>query len=607
MKSLLAAAAVIALLAPAAAAHADPAADALARYVAWRGGAPFAKAQGLAVAGTMDNGRFKGTVQRRMEPGRTAEHIAIGSADMRRALTADGGWTVTLSGQVEDAGEPAAQEAARRRLTAFDDAFDGAHGPVTLAPDETFEGKSVQVLRVAFAGGAAYELLLDPAGGALLADRTTEEGVPTLTRYDDWRMVEGVRMAFRQVQQTQGEPLVLTTVLTSVDIDPAPDAAAFARPDSRRIYSFPQGRAATTPLAFELFLGNRIVIPAAVNGAATPVMLDSGAEVTVLDKAYAEKLGIKPTGLVAALGTGGRDVAELASGVTLKLGEVELKDITVALMDLSPIAAGIGRPLPAILGKEVLNALTVQLDFAGKTITFHDPARYQAPAGAVAVPVSNVGGLHAIPVSIEGADPVLMHFDLGNGSPMLVYPNYWKPQAMLADRPASKVLSGGVGAGGPRTRTIATVKTIAIGGMTVRDVPAVFGDEDNSVFNIGHTSGNVGMPVLSRFGLTTDYARNRLLLTPRADALAAPFVKDRAGALARPAPGGLTIALVAPGSPAEGAGLKAGQLITAIDGRPAVELGVAGYTPLRTAPAGQVLTLTLQDGTQVPLTLKDYY
>ena len=606
MKSLLAAAAAVALLAPAAA-HADPAADALARYVAWRGGAPFAKAQGLAVRGTMDNGRYQGTVERRIEPGRLAEHIAVGSADMRRALIGEDGWTVTLSGQVEDAGEPAAKEAARRRLAAFDDAFDGRHGQVTLAPDETFDGKPVQVLRVAFTGGGAYELLLDPASGALLADRMTDEGVATTTRYADWRMVEGVRMAFRQVQQTQGEPLTLTTALTSVDIDPAPDAAAFARPEPRRIYSFPQGRAATAPLAFELFLGNRIVIPAAVNGVATPVMLDSGAEVTVLDKAYAEKLGIKPDGLVAALGTGGRDVAELASGVTLTLGEVELKDVTVALMDLSPIAAGIGRPLPAILGKEVLNVLTVQLDFAGKTITFHDPARYQAPAGAVAVPVSNVGGLHAIPVSIEGAAPVLMHFDLGNGSPMLVYPNYWKPQAMLARRPASKTLSGGVGAGGPRTRTIATVKTIAIGGVEVRDIPAVFGDEDNSVFNIGHTSGNVGMPVLSRFGLTTDYARNRLLLTPRPDALAAPFVKDRAGALVRPAEGGLAIALVAPGSPAEAAGLKAGQLITALDGRPASELGVAGYTALRTAKAGGVLTLTLQDGAQVPLTLKDYY
>jgi C-terminal processing protease CtpA/Prc len=89
--------------------------------------------------------------------------------------------------------------------------------------------------------------------------------------------------------------------------------------------------------------------------------------------------------------------------------------------------------------------------------------------------------------------------------------------------------------------------------------------------------------------------------------VAAPFPKDRAGALARLADGVFTVGLVAPGSPAEAAGLKTGQQITAVNGRPAAELGVAGYTALRTGPAGQTLTLTLKDGSAVTLTLRDYY
>ena len=71
--------------------------------------------------------------------------------------------------------------------------------------------------------------------------------------------------------------------------------------------------------------------------------------------------------------------------------------------------------------------------------------------------------------------------------------------------------------------------------------------------------------------------------------------------------GVFTIAVVAPGSPAEAAGLKAGQRITAVNGRPAAELGVTGLTALRTAPAGQTLALTLDGGETVSLTLKDYY
>ncbi len=605
MRSLLAAAAAALALTAPAVALADPAGDAVARYVAWRGGPAFEKATGLLIRGTTDNGRFQGALERRIEPGRMVERYVLGSAVTHQAFIGDGGWTVTLSGQVENAGEAAAQEAARRRLVTFDDALRGEAGKVTLEADETFDGKTVQVLRVTFDARTRYELLLDPATGALVADRSTEEGVTSVTRFDDWRMVEGVRMPFRMAQRTADDPFVTTAVLSEVDIDPKPDNAAFARPASRKIYAFPEGRAKTDPLAFDLFLGTRISIPAAVNGHETRVMLDSGAEATVLDKDYAESLGIKPTAIVAAVGTGGRDVAELASGVTIRVGEVELRDMTVALLDLKPIGAAIGIPLPVVLGKEVLNALTVQLDFAGKTITFHDPARYTPTPGAVPVPVTNVAGLHAIPASIEGGKPVLMDFDLGNGQPLLVFPTYWKPHGMLSDRPTSKGLSGAIG--GMRTRNVATVTSLTLAGVTLHDIPAVFGDEDNSAFNTGHTSGNIGMPILGRFELTTDYARNRILLKPRPDAIAAPFPKDRAGALTRFANGVFTIGLVAPGSPAEAAGLKTGQVITAVNGRPAAELGVAGLTTLRTAPAGQILALTLASGETVSLVLKDYY
>jgi S1-C subfamily serine protease len=166
-------------------------------------------------------------------------------------------------------------------------------------------------------------------------------------------------------------------------------------------------------------------------------------------------------------------------------------------------------------------------------------------------------------------------------------------------------MSGAVG--GMRVRNVATVKTLTLAGVDLHDVPAIFGDADNSALNSGDTSGNIGMPILSRFDLTTDYARNRILLKPRPDAVGAPFPKDRSGALARLADGVLTLAVVAPGSPAEAAGLKVGQKIAAVNGRPASELGVAGFTALRTGPAGETLALTLADGATVRLTLKDYF
>lgn len=603
MKTLLFAAT---LALSATAASADPAADAAARYIAWRGGPAFETASGLLVRGTTDNGRFQGAIERRLEPGRTLERFNMGSAATHRALIGDGGWTVSLSGQVEPADKGAADAAHRRRLLTFDDALKGQGGAtLSLGPDETFEGKTVQVLRVGFDDRNHQHLLLDPTTGALLAERLTEDGLLLTTRYADWRMVEGVRIAFREIQRMAQDPYETTITLTAADIDPKADAKAFARPASRKVYAFSGGQTATQPLPFEFYLGSRIYIPAAVNGQATHVLLDSGAEATVLDKAYAESLGIKPTAIVPAVGTGGRDVAELASGVTIRMGSVELRDMTVALIDLKPIAAMIGKPLPVILGKEVFNALAVDLDFARKTIAFQDPTRFRASPGAVAVPVTSTGGIHAIPASIEGGPPVLMDFDLGNGSPLLVFPGHWKPQRMLEGRASSKSLSGAVG--GLKTRDVATVSTLTLAGVTFRDIPATFGEDDGSAFGNTRTAGNIGMPILSRFQLTTDYANHRMWLTPRADAIAQPFPKDRSGLVARLTGTTFTLGLVAPGSPAEAAGLKTGQVITAINGKPSAELGVAGLTALRTAAAGANLAVTLQTGETVNLVLKDYY
>lgn len=600
MKSILMAASAVCALALPVFAHADAASDAVARYVAWRGGAAFQKADSLLLRGETDNGTFKGSLERRIEPGRTVEKFNMGGLVTHRAYVGKAGWALTLSGQVEPQNPIAADQAEARRRILFDDALNGAR----LQADETFDGETVQVLRISLGGKDHYDLLLDPATGALVADRLRQDGDVTETRYSDWRMVEGVRIPFRQQQQVIGDPIGMTLTVAKADIDPKADDNAFAQPAPRKVYAFADGKAAD-PVDFEFYLGSRIYMPVSVNGVDTRGMLDSGAETTVLDKAFAESLGIKPSALVTVVGTGGRELGELASGVTLRIGGMELRNLTVALMDLKPIANVIGRPLPVILGKEMFNEVVVDLDFAGQKISFQDPARFTPKLGAVAVPVTNSNGLHAIPASIEGAEPVLFDFDLGNGSPLLVFPGYWKPRNLLADRPSSKALAGAIG--GMKPRNVATIRTLTLGGVELKDIPANFGEEDGSALDTTQTLGNIGMPILSRFELTTDYSRHRILLKPRPDAIGAPFTKDRSGLGARLSDGIFALSFVAPGSPAETAGLKTGQKITAVNGQPAKDLAVAGLTKLRTGAAGQTLVLTLDTSETVNLVLKDYF
>lgn len=605
--ALLACAAALALFAGPAAA-ADPAAAVIDRYVAWRGGSAFERATGLHATGTATDGRFGGPVERWITDGRGRDRFAFGALTSDSAYGPDGAWTVTLSGQIEVPSAAEAEAARRRDLLTFDDALRGAGGAtVTLGAPETFDGATVSVLHVAFGGPDAYDLLIDATTGALKAGRRLEDGRKILVRYGDWRMVEGVRMPFLERLQEAGDPIERQLTFSAMDIDPVVAPTVWAPPAARQVARFAPGVQATAPLPFEFFLGSRIYIPATVAGQATHVLLDSGAETTVLDSRFAEAAGIRVSGVVTAVGTGGRQEAQLASGVTIRIGEVELKDLTVALVDLSSIEQAIGRPIPVILGKEVLNALTVDLDFQGRTIAFEDPARFRPAAGAVEVPVTSANGIRSVPVSIEGGPPVQVDFDLGNGSAFLAYSAWWKPAGALADgRPVSKTLSGAIG--GIKPRDIASLRAVTFAGVTFRDVPTVFFDDDGQSAESNRTLGNIGMPILSRFRLTTDYARNRLFLTPLPDAATRPFPKDRSGVLARPARDGKAeILMIAPGSPAEAAGLKAGEILTAVNGLALTGDNASAIQGLRALPAGSSVSFTLSTGETRKLVLKDYF
>ena len=79
-------------------------------------------------------------------------------------------------------------------------------------------------------------------------------------------------------------------------------------------------------------------MPCVVNGVETELLLDSGAGITVLDKSFADEIGLegrKPE--ITARGTSGTQAASLVGGVNITLGDVELKDLTVAIIDLERV------------------------------------------------------------------------------------------------------------------------------------------------------------------------------------------------------------------------------------------------------------------------------
>ncbi len=578
----------------------------LERYVDWRGGPAFLRLSSLHERGEVEVAGLKGTAELWEDRTRLRSDADLGVLKTAEAVTPTDAWQMTQSGVIENASEARVREARREALLLFGGALRGEGGAhASLQPTEARDGLIWGVVRISFGDDDHYDLFIDQETGALHGLRVYENRRTRFERFEDWRLVDGVRMPFLERTESDLKGQDSTLRWTLIEVNRPIEDARFARPASARKVVFAPGAASTGWIDFEFFDGNRIYFNARINGRETVVLLDSGAETTFLDKGFAASLGLKPQGGMATVGTGGSDTAGLVGGVTVEIGALKLADLTVATLDLAPIGKRIGHPLPVVLGNEVFNELVVDIDFEHHRLAFRDPGVFTPPAGAAEVPARLVDGIRAVPVSVEGRAPVSFDFDLGNGSPLLVFPAYWQKEKLLEGRPHSAALGGAIG--GIHPETVATVRSMTFAGVTFADVPTVFTPEGPSAVDTSHTLGNVGLPILARFHLITDYPHDRLWLTPYPDQIGRPFPKDRLGLAMQPDGAGYVVEFVAPGSPAEGAGFKAGEKVRLVERKPRDAWTDQTLRALSGGRAGTVLEFTLADGAVRRVRLAEYY
>jgi predicted aspartyl protease len=362
-----------------------------------------------------------------------------------------------------------------------------------------------------------------------------------------------------------------------------------------------QPQVATKPsaLAFEFVQERQILLPITVNGIPAEAWLDSGASATVLDAAFARRLGLTLHGRVHAQGVSGAVAGVRLTNVDLVAANLSFRHRQVAVMDLSTISKAVQRPVEVILGRDVFDAAVIELDFRSQTIVFLPQRSFQPPAEAP-LHLRRSGALRSVPVVISG-QPTEAVLDLGNAGGLLLDRQFVDSRGLLKGRRVSTQLS--VGADGPRESILVSLDDVEVAGVTLDQVPAIA-----AMGLASHAPANLGLAVLSRFHLTIDFAHDRIWMRPYPDAATAPFRKNRSGLGMVPEEGRLRVTHVAAGSPAEVAGWRVGEMIVAIEGRPIGPDYIAGgLSRWNTAPAGQVVALQMVDGSTRRLTLDDYY
>ena len=353
-------------------------------------------------------------------------------------------------------------------------------------------------------------------------------------------------------------------------------------------------------IQFELFRGNRIVIPAKVNGHQTEVMLDTGASMTTLNRDYARSLGIPEGFKIQGKGAGGVVDAELVSGLTLEVGGMRFENMAVGVMDLNPVARALGRPLNVVLGREFFNSAVVSIDWAKSRLQLSSQEAFRPNPEATALQLTRKGPFNTIPVSIAGGAPIEALLDVGNGAPLVLPSTYWSGRSELSSLKYAEGRTGGVG--GLHGARATLIPEVTLAGKTFRQVPASLQEGGND--HDPEKMANVGIGLLKQFHVDLDLGRDRIYLQPRADAPG--FERDRAGAQVELLGDHLKVRFVSPQGPAASAGLKEDDEIVAIDGKRVAADYYNGADWAR-GPAGRHVKLQRADGTTITVTLRDYY
>jgi predicted aspartyl protease len=246
-----------------------------------------------------------------------------------------------------------------------------------------------------------------------------------------------------------------------------------------------------------------------VNGAPVEVLLDSGAQSSVVDAGFAARLGLETSMLapvILAFGVSGGPRLGRTAEMAVRLGDLTLQGLHAAVFDLASIAEASGRAFDLILGQDVLKRVVADLDFPGGRLAFRAPAAFAPPAEARAVPVRGNGRELFAPVTVETAALEAV-IDTGATAPLALSAETAEAAGLLSGRRIAWAPS--ITFGGEGQDRVVRVQTIRFAGETYRDVPVHIYARNGAA---PLPQGLIGVEALDRFRAILDVGRGRLHL-----------------------------------------------------------------------------------------------
>lgn len=537
-----------------------------------------------------------------------ADNFAIGPATGANGFDGNHAWAKDQSGTVTlqdggDARQLSVNEAYRRANLWWRSDRGGA---VVVDDGKKSEGGvSYDVLTITPKDGKNFDAWFDARTHLLsrvVELQGTQLSTTTLSNYEAKDGVEFARITLVNVGEAKYDQ---TMTVTSASFGPALEQSAYGMPKVTVADYAIAGGAKETTFPFHLY-NNHIYANVSVDGKGPYQFIFDTGGVNLLTPPLAAELGLKTEGQMQGNGAGsGHMDVGMTKVASLQLGDASVKDQVFAVMGIDAMSKIEGVGMPGMVGFETFRRFVTRVDYGNNTLTLIRPDAFDPKDAGTPIPFTFYGNTISAPGSYNG---VKGNFTIDTGS----------RASVSLDGPfvAANHLSGngvdmvtGWGIGGPTRGVVSRGGTLELGSIPVHGPVVEFSTDKGGAMADASLAGNIGAGVLKRFIVTLDYEHMTMYLKPVTTPVPDLDTFDRAGLWINENDAGYTVVDVTKDAPAEKAGLKIGDVITAVDGKPAKSIPLYDMRrQLRDEAPGTVVTFAVKRGGEtkdVAVTLRD--